>query len=73
MLKGIRNILRRGAHMRWDAVVVFVLALMFFEGLAYLIGKGRKAERTRSAKIEILAQSSNNRHPNPGNSTSLHC
>jgi cbb3-type cytochrome oxidase subunit 3 len=59
--------------MRWEALVVFVLALIFFEGVAYLIGKGRKRKKAQAAKFEITAQSSNNRHANPENNTSLHC
>jgi cbb3-type cytochrome oxidase subunit 3 len=39
--------------MRWDAFVVFVLALVFFEGLAYMIGKGRKGKRSRSSGVNI--------------------
>jgi cbb3-type cytochrome oxidase subunit 3 len=39
--------------MRWDALVVFVLALVFFEGVAYTIGKSRKGKKSRASRINL--------------------
>jgi hypothetical protein len=58
--------------MRWDALVVFVLALVFFEGVAYLIGKGRGRKKARSAPFKMHAQSPTKGHANPENNHSLH-